>query len=97
MRVTNGQTDPFFVELDNATDTGDVIFKRCTFIAQNGTPAVVFSVLGAGLGRIILDAACQFIGVTALADATDDSYILIPRTHSTTDDSLGLINVALTT
>jgi hypothetical protein len=97
LRVTAGQTDPFFVELDNATDTGDVIFKRCTFVAQIGTPAVVFSVLGAGLGRIILDAACQFIGVAALADATDDSYILIPRTYNTTDDSLGLINVELVT
>lgn len=97
MRVTTGQTDPTFFELDNQTDTGDVIFKNCTFIAQVGTPAVVFSVLGSGLGKIILDVRCQFIGVAALADATDDSYILIPRTHSTTDDSLGLINVALTT
>lgn len=96
--IRASDTDPCFATLTNTTDTGDVIFKNCVFDCQGpGTPSVAFKATGSGLGRIILDLNCQFINVAALADATDDTYVLIPRTHNTTDDSLGLINTSLTT
>lgn len=39
---------------------------------------------------------CTFQNVTALADATDDTFVWHPQTFSTTTDTLALISAQLT-
>lgn len=77
MRVTAGQTDPLFVYIDNATDTGITIFRSCMFIADPtfGTPAVAISFAGSGLGYALIDYNCQFCNVSLIASNSQDSYL----------------------
>lgn len=93
IRASDG--DPCFITLTNTTDTGDVILKNCTFVSQVTTLTVAFKATGSGLGRIIMDPMTTITGVTNISDATDDSYIMIPRTFSTTTDTESNVTVAL--
>jgi hypothetical protein len=93
MRVTAGQTDPFFVEIDNASDTGMTFFRNCLFVADPtfGTPAVAFTFLGSSLGYVYLDALCQFVNVTNITSTASDIYMRIATLFSSTDDDVGYI------
>lgn len=93
VRASDG--DPCFITLTNTTDTGDVILRNCTFVGQITSLTVAFKATGSGLGRIIMDPLTTITGATAISDATDDSYIMLPRTFSTTTDTESNVTVAL--
>jgi hypothetical protein len=93
MRAKAADTDPYFVTIDNTTDTGLAIFKKCLFIAapNGGTPAVAINFVGAAVGYAILDAECQFCNVTNIAATDKDQFVRMGTILSSTDDDVGMI------
>lgn len=95
--LTDG--DPVFVTMDNS-DTCEAWFINCKFVALNANWATAmtkaFHFTGGATAGVYLDEGCHFINVSALSAADKDQFIWLPRTHSTTTDTQGQLNVQLT-
>jgi hypothetical protein len=95
--LTDG--DPLFLKVLNTSGYTMAWFIDCTFDAFSSNYAVAMTkaieCTGGHSCRLIFTPGCVFDNVTALSDATDDSFVSIPRTFSTTTDTEALINVLL--
>ena len=85
-------TSPFFVTVDNSSDTGWTIFKNCHFFCDvQASLAVAINFAGSSLGYVYLDPNCQFSNVTLISATNKDQYLKFATTFASTDDNVGLI------
>lgn len=91
--------NPWFVTVDNDAGVTQIFMRGCWFQALSSNMAQAmddaFNITGGSTCIIAMDGMTNFVGVTRIADATDDTYIYLPRVHSTTTDTAGQISVQL--
>lgn len=91
--------NPWFVTVDNDAGVTQMRLKSCWFEAISSNMATAmddaFNITSGSTCIISMDGNCVFVGTTRIADATDDTYIYLPRVHSTTTDTQGQISVQL--
>ena len=95
--LTDG--DPLFFSVENTSGYTWAMFENCRFYAFNENHATAmtkaFDFTGGSSCAMIFDNNCQFVNVTALSLDTEDQYIWLPRTFSSTTDTEGMISVQL--
>lgn len=91
--------DPLFFSVENTSGYTWANFKRCTFMAFNSNYATAmtkaFEMTGSASCAMVFDPSCVFQNVTALSDATDDTFIWYPVSFSTTTDTAAMLSVKL--
>uniref|UniRef100_A0A6H1ZP21 Pectate lyase n=1 Tax=viral metagenome TaxID=1070528 RepID=A0A6H1ZP21_9ZZZZ len=95
--LTDG--DPLFFSVENTSGYTWAQFRNCMFMAFNSNYATAmtkaFEMTGGASCAMVFDPLCVFQNVTALSDATDDTFIWYPVTFSTTTDTAAMLSVKL--
>jgi len=84
-----------FVNFKNSSSVTLAYFRNCTFMVLSANLATsideAFNFTGGNTAMACLDSRCNFIKVTAIASATKDQHVYLPRAHVTTTITEGKI------